>query len=231
MCFSAEASFAGGVIITAIGVAVVNKIHKPQQLLFACIPIFFGIQQFTEGLLWISIPNPEYFGIQKISTYIFLFMADVLWPVLIPVSILLMEENSRKKKIIRYLFFAGLTVSLYYSYCLVFLNVTPQIMGYHIKYNNDFSKLIAIPAFILYLVATIPPLFISSIRRMHIFGAFMLMSCAVTALFFTQYLTSVWCFFAAIISGVIYWILSDSKKKFLFDRNNLLKIQKLKNPA
>jgi hypothetical protein len=66
---------------------------------------------------------------------------------------------------------------------------------------------------------------------MHIFGAFMLLSCAVTALFFTQYLTSVWCFFAAIISGVIYWILSDSKKKFLFDRNNLLKIQQLKSPA
>lgn len=66
MCFSAEASFAGGVIISAIGVAVVNKIHKPQQSLFACIPIFFGIQQFTEGMLWISIPNPEYFGIQKI---------------------------------------------------------------------------------------------------------------------------------------------------------------------
>jgi hypothetical protein len=231
MCFSAEASFAGGVIISAVGVAVVNKIHKPQQLLFACIPIFFGIQQFTEGMLWISIPNPQYFGIQKISTYIFLFMADVLWPVLIPVSILLMEENSRKKKIIRYLFFAGLTVSLYYSYCLVFLNVTPQIMGYHIKYNNDFSKLIAIPAFILYLVATIPALFISSIRRMHIFGAFMLLSCVVTALFFTQYLTSVWCFFAAIISGVIYWILSDSKKKFLFDRNNLLEISQIKSPA
>jgi len=33
----------------------------------------------------------------------------------------------------------------------------------------------------------------------------------------------VWCFFAALISGVIYWILSDSKKKFNFDKLDLLK--------
>jgi hypothetical protein len=223
MCFSAEASFAGGVIISAIGVVVVTKVHKPSQLVFACIPIFFGIQQFTEGMLWISIPNPEYFYIEKVATYIFLFMADVLWPVLIPVSILLMEENSRKKKILLYLFFAGLLVSLYYTYCLAFLNVTPRIMGYHIKYNSDFPKLIAIPAFFLYLVATIPPLFISSIKRMHIFGTLMLMSCIVTAIFFTQYLTSVWCFFAALISGVIFWILSDSKRKFRLDKLKFLK--------
>ena len=223
MCFSAEASFAGGVIITAIGIGVVTKVHNPSQLLFACIPIFFGIQQFTEGVLWVTIPNPEYVNIEKAATYIFLFMADVLWPLLIPVSILLMEEDNRKKKILWYLFFAGLLVSLYYTYCLVFLNVTPRIMGYHIRYNSDFSKLIAIPAFILYLVATIPPLFISSIKRMHIFGTLMLLSCIVTAIFFTQYLTSVWCFFAALISGVIFWILRDSKRNLAIEKLNLLK--------
>jgi len=223
MCFSAEASFAGGVIITAIGVVVVTKVHKPSQLLFACIPIFFGIQQFTEGVLWLTIPNPEYANIQKTATYIFLVMADILWPVLIPVSILMMEKNIRKKRVLWILFAAGIIVSLYYSYCLVFLHVTPKIMGYHIRYNSDFSKLFAIPVFFLYLVATIPPLFISSIKRMHIFDILMLLSCIVTAIFFTQYLTSVWCFFAALISGVIYWILRDSKRNFLFEKLKLLK--------
>jgi hypothetical protein len=53
---------------------------------------------------------------------------------------------------------------------------------------------------------------------------FMFLSCLVTAIFFTQYLTSVWCFFAAVISGVIFWILRDSKRKFLFDKLSLLKI-------
>jgi len=46
----------------------------------------------------------------------------------------------------------------------------------------------------------------------------MFLSCAVTVIFFTQYLTSVWCFFAALISSVIFWILRDSKQKFKFDK-------------
>jgi hypothetical protein len=223
MCFSSEASFAGGVIISAIGVAVVTKVHKPSQLLFASIPLFFGLQQFTEGILWITIPNPEYAGIQRIATYLFLIMADFLWPVLIPLSILLMERNARKRKNLWFLLIAGLIVSIYYAFCLLFLNVTPQIMGYHIMYITDFPEFIAIPIFILYLVATITPLFISSIQRTHLMGILMFLSCLVTAIFYTQYLTSVWCFFAALISGVIYWILSDSKKKFNFDKLNFLK--------
>jgi len=225
MCFSAEASFAGGVIITAIGVAVVTKVHKSSQLLFASIPLFFGIQQFTEGVLWLTIPNPEYIVIQKIGTYTFLVMADVLWPFIIPLSVLLMEEKASKKKILRILFLAGLAVSIYYTCCLLFLKVTPEINGYHIMYNSDFPKFIAIPVFGLYLIATITPLFVSSIQRTHLMGLLMFFSCLVTAIFFTQFLTSVWCFFAALISAVIFWILRDSTRKFRFDKLNLLKLQ------
>jgi Na+/melibiose symporter-like transporter len=156
-------------------------------------------------------------------------MADVLWPALIPLSILMMESNAKKRKIIRLLLISGLSVSIYYSCCLLFMNVTPQIMSYHIIYNSDFPKLIAIPVFILYLIATLTPLFISSIERTHMMGILMFFSCLVTAIFFTQYLTSVWCFFAALISGVIYWILSDAKKKFRFDKLNLLKEKLVSN--
>jgi len=223
MCFSAEASFAGGIIITAIGVAVVTKVHKPSQILFACIPLFFGLQQFTEGVLWLTIPNPEYLGVQKFATYFFLFMADILWPALIPLSVLLMEKDARKRKIIWMLLIAGMTVSAYYATCLLFLHVTPQIFGYHIKYSTDFPKIPSIPVFILYLIASITPLFVSSIQRTHLLGVLMFLSCLVTAVFFTQYLTSVWCFFAALISAVIFWILRDSKRKFKFDKLNLLK--------
>jgi len=39
----------------------------------------------------------------------------------------------------------------------------------------------------------------------------------------------VWCFFAALISVVIFWILSDSHKKFTLNRLKLLKTDSLKN--
>jgi hypothetical protein len=214
MCFSAEASFAGGVIISAIGVATVTKVHKSSQLVFASIPLFFGIQQMVEGSLWLTIPLNDYGSLREISTYIFLIMADVLWPTMIPLSVLLMEDNLKRKKILLVLLGMGITLSLYYSFCLFNFDVMPEIRGYHIHYNTTFPKFLSMPAFIIYLGVTIAPLFISSIKRTHLMGVLMFLSCLVTAIFFTQYLTSVWCFFAAILSGVIYWILKDSKSAF-----------------
>ena len=224
MCFSAEASFAGGVIISAIGVITVTKVHKSSQILFACIPLFFGLQQVTEGILWLTIPNPGHGDLLKFSTYLFLVMADVLWPIIIPLSVLVMEVNEKKKRAIRYLLYLGISVSLYYSYCLLMFNVNPEIVGFHIQYNTDFPDSMQYIAFAAYLIASITPLFISSIKRTHFMGFLMFFSCAVTAIFFTQYLTSVWCFFAALISGVIFWILRDSKRKFLIDKLMLLKV-------
>ena len=213
MCFSAGASFAGGIVISSIGVATINKVHKPSQIVFASIPLFFGVQQISEGFLWLALTNPEYGNVQKISTYIFLIMARVIWPTMLPLSVLFMEENKKRKKILTILLAMGLSVSLYYTYCLLFLSVTPQIAGYHIQYISDFSESLAVLVFVIYFIAAITPLFISSIKRTRLLGVLMFLSCLVTAIYFVQYLTSVWCFFAALISGVIFWILRDSKRK------------------
>ena len=224
MCFSAEASFAGGVIISAIGVATVREVHKPSQLVFASIPLFFGIQQIIEGTLWLTIPLPDYTGIQKISTYLFLIMAEVLWPSMIPLSVLLMEENKKRRKILQVLLVMGVSLSLYYAFCIIFFNVTPQITGYHVLYSNDFPEKFSNPALFIYLIVTIVSLFISGIKRTHILGILMFLSCLISAIYFTQYLTSVWCFFAALISGVIFWILRDSKNEFNLNKLLFLKI-------
>ncbi|MBK8884750.1 MAG: hypothetical protein IPN67_21080 [Bacteroidales bacterium] len=165
MCFSPEASFAGGVIISAIGIATITKVHKPSQLVFASIPLFFGIQQIAEGFLWMTLPGNDYIITQKISTYTFLIMAQVIWPSLIPVSITLMEENNKRKKILWILSGTGLFLSLYYAFCLLTFSVNPEISGYHILYTNSFPKSLSNPAFAVYLFVTITPLFISGIKK------------------------------------------------------------------
>jgi hypothetical protein len=104
----------------------------------------------------------------------------------------------------------------------LFFNVTPQIKGYHIQYKTDFPNSWTILAFITYFIASVTPLFVSSIKRTHLLGILMSLSFLVTAVFYLQYLASVWCFFAALMSGVIFWILRDAKKKFNFDKIHAL---------
>ena len=207
MCYSAGASFVGGVVISAIGVATVKEMKRPSQVAFASIPLLFGIQQITEGFLWLALTDPGYAYFQKPGTYLFLIMARIVWPALIPLSVLIMEEGGSHRRLHSILLAMGLSVSLYYSYCLLFLNVVPNIAGHHIQYISDFPESLAVPVFIIYFVAVITPLFISKNRRTRLLGVLMFLSCLVTAVLFFQYLTSVWCFFAAIISVVVYWIL------------------------
>ncbi len=211
MCFSAGASFAGGIIISAVGVATVRKARKPTQRLFAGIPLLFGFQQFTEGVLWVTLRSGGHDWLQNAATYIFLITALVIWPVMIPLSMWFMEEVKKRKKILAGLIVTGGILSLFYAFCLISYDVTPQINGFHIQYMDGFPKTLVDIAFLFYLASTVAPLFVSSVRRMWLFGILITVSCLVTRIFFAQYLTSVWCFFAALISVVIYWILSESQ--------------------
>ena len=220
MCFSAGASFVGSVVITTIGIATIIKVHKPSQIVFASIPLFFGFQQFIEGCLWYILQHPEYAQYENIFTTTFLIMAQIFWPIMIPLAVLHMEKNKKKKRLIWVFLSIGLTISIFYIYCLLNFTVTPQISGYHIHYVENSPKILTFIAFILYLITSITPLFVSSIKRTHLLGILMSLSCLITILFFTQYLTSVWCFFAALISAVIFWILRDSKREYKFDKIN-----------
>jgi hypothetical protein len=201
MCFSAEASFAGSAIISAIGVATLTKIKKPAEILFASIPLIFGIQQCAEGVLWITLRSGGHEALENIATYIF-------WPTMIPLSIWFIEKVKKRKKVLTYLIFLGGILSVFYAFCLIFYNVTPQIQSFHIQYVDEIPEILVKIVFVCYLVTTITPIFISSVKRMWIFGILIAVSCLITGIFFTQYLTSVWCFFAAIISILVYWILS-----------------------
>ncbi len=218
MCFSTEASFAGGVIIAAIGVATLRKVHKPSQIVFASIPLFFGIQQIVEGFVWLALQNPDYGWVLKPATYSFLIMAEVFWPFMTPLAVLLMEKKEKRKKILRVLLGIGVLVSIYFIVCLLSFNVTPEIRGYHIEYVEGYPKSLRIIVFSIYLITSIAPLFVSTIKRTYLLGILMALSCLVSIIFFTLYVTSVWCFFGALISIVILWILRDARRKYILEK-------------
>jgi hypothetical protein len=217
MCFSAGASFTAGVFLAVIGTETLRKVHKPSQIVFAGIPLFFAFQQFTEGVLWLTIGADGYGWLQSAATHIFLLMAQIIWPLVVPVSVLLMEKKKPRKKILIGLLAAGGAVALYYSYSLVFYRPYAEISRFHIAYQSTFHDPYSKIAIALYLAATLVPLFISSINRTYILGAIVGVSFLVSVVFYTKCLTSVWCFFAAVISLVVYYIIRDAHKKNRID--------------
>ncbi len=208
MCFSAGASFAGGALITAAGILTIRKNSDSSRRVFASMPLVFGAQQISEGFVWVALQSPGHDLMLKIATYTFLFAAVILWPSFVPASVFLMEKLKRRRMIILPFLVVGILVSVYYGIGLLTREVTPMISSHHIRYASDIPKQWSLYVFAGYLLATLVPLFISSRRQIWILGLLMTFSCLITGIFYKEYLTSVWCFFAAVISIVNYFIIS-----------------------
>jgi len=209
MCFSTTASFGAGVVLTVIGIASIQKTHNQSQLMFASIPLIFGVQQIAEGLLWISLPNPDLLKLQKFATYLFIFFAQIIWSMWVPIAIILLEKKNKSTVIQKLLVGAGLLVGCYFTYCLITFGVEAKIRGHHIAYLFNYPPSLGNYVIFLYALATITPAFFSHIKRMWIFGTAILISYLITALFYDQHVISVWCFFASLISISIYLIVVE----------------------
>jgi hypothetical protein len=207
MCFSAGASFGAGVILSAIGIASLKKTNEPSQYAFASIPLIFAVQQISEGFLWIALSNEGYARMENISTYIFLFFAQIVWPSWVPLAVLKFEPDIKRKKILRLLFGIGLVVSAYMAYCLIAFPVDALLIGNHISYIQNYPVTAGRFGGVLYLIASITPALVSSIKKMPALGFAILISYVIALAFYKGYIVSVWCFFAAVISGIVYFIL------------------------
>jgi len=221
MCFSAAASFAGSAVMSSVGVANVKRPLKPSQRIFASIPLIFGAQQLLEGIIWVTLRSGRYSQLQDFSAHFYLIAALVVWPTLIPLSTFFMEEVGSRKKTIAVFLGIGVIVSVYSAYSLTFYQVTPQIQGAHIVYITNFPNIAGDVSFVMYLASTTFSLFVSSVKHMGQLGIMIIASLIVTSVFFAHYLTSVWCFFAAAISVMVYCILSEQPETGIVTDNSV----------
>lgn len=207
MCFSAQASFLAGVGLLAIGSIAIKQSKTTPQYVLACIPLIFAVQQCSEGLLWLAISHAKYSEWRELAMYSFLIFAQIVWPILVPFSILLFERDGLRKKILYLLLGAGILAATYLGYSLIFYGATASIESHHIKYHLNFpfpGKLIrGIP----YMMATAISPFISSNKWLRFLGAALVISYVITAYMYMDFVTSVWCFFGAILSALILSII------------------------
>ncbi|CAN5191033.1 hypothetical protein BH09DEP1_BH09DEP1_7460 [soil metagenome] len=205
MCFSAQASMISAVILAAIGMATLKKAYPHKELYpFGAVPLFFAIQQAFEGLVWTGFS-------QNNSGYIyhgslgFLFFALIFWPIWIPFSLYRLEQKPKKKRILGWLALFGLLYSL-----LVLLlgccSFTTLISQHHLEYTvpglNAHPYILSIG----YLIATVVPFFIATYHMIWILGLSLFFAFITSAIMFAGTITSIWCFFAAILS-LLVWVI------------------------
>jgi hypothetical protein len=225
MCFSATASFGASAVIGVIGVSKAKT--KPQQL-FATIPLIFAFQQLAEGLLWLSLKNADMASWQSLLTYLYLVFAMSVWPLCVPLTIRLLEKDVRSKKLMNVLVGIGalvgicavLVLSLYpvramTPVCLSCPFSSTSFLNQHLHYEFSFPsvpKNLIVAFNVLYIMATIITPFISGIKKMKWLGIGALVSYLFAVIFYNGFVLSVWCFFAALLSFVVLWIILSLRK-------------------
>ncbi len=205
MCFSATASFATSGLLTFAAIVGFKKAHSNEMKFFALTPLLFAIQQSMEGIMWQFGPQS---GLYTAAAYIFLIFASS-WPALMPSMLAALEPvGSKRKPALIVLMYCGI---LFTACALLYLATAPlnaQIVGGHIAYQipEDHWQAFAQWARILYVLLVVLPPLLSSVRSMWIFGVGVLGTFLASMWWYSAHVTSVWCFFAAVLSALVLYI-------------------------
>lgn len=196
MCFSAEASFAASLICGTIGVACLKKASRGYWLL-AAMPLLFGLHQAIEGVVWV------YRG-EDIGCYgglAFASIAFCFWPVYVPLACMLTQPKGARRQATAALFLLGCFVAVYAAWVLSF-PLTIDFSSHKVAYitSQQGSQWVAYG----YALCVTLPLLLMKNGYAKLFGLLVAVFLMTSLLWFRPAQFSVWCFFAALSSLLVY---------------------------
>ncbi|WP_310475352.1 DUF6629 family protein, partial [Sandarakinorhabdus sp.] len=176
MCFSATASFSAAALLLGIGTLTLRSALATRQrraLPFAAIPMLFACQQLIEGVIWLTFSMDAPL-LNSVLTHAYSFFSHVLWPVYVPLAVVLMEPAGWRRCALFVFVAAGLAVASYLLYVLVAFPIISRPSGQHIEYLSP--HFFAVVTMTLYLMSTAISPLLSSHRMVVVFGALALLS-------------------------------------------------------
>ena len=213
MCVSAEVSFAMAGLLGVGGVFATKKAFTidTRYVPLALFPILVAIQQFFEGLVWVGLETNTA-QLIKAATLTYLFFTWMVWPSWVPFMTARLELAAKKKRGFMYFSKAGIVLGAI-LYLPNFWNadwVNPQIFNHSIAYNCALITESLLPHEFMYTaylaIIALPPL-LSSHHALKIFGVALTIFIPIAYFFFYSTGLSVLCFFAAIVTFYIIWLI------------------------
>lgn len=201
MCFSAEASFAASGALAASSIAIAQTPKEKASIPLSLFPAVFATHQFIEGIVWLNHDGVLPDAFRSGAVYAYALVAFVLWPILVPFSAYLLETERRRRIIILICQAIGLWIGVTLLVSFVRDPVQVSVDCCSLSYQVNAPDLLIAP----YLVAVSIPFLASSRKGLVLFGVAITVSCAAAAIAASATtFPSVWCFFAAILSGGLY---------------------------
>lgn len=217
MCFSPQASFIASAFLATIAGLSYLKLSHQKKLRYAqkgliMVPLGFAIQQFSEGWVWLALLYNYSALVLNLATYTFMFFAFIFWPAYVPTCLYQLEQNEIRKDVLRLFRLIGyVTAALLFGRMLYF-GIQAQLANCHIMYTSNLSELSWLMACLImagYLMATVGALLVCSVPGVRRLGFLIGAAYIIAYLFYINFLISVWCFFSALVSLLVYQLISQ----------------------
>ena len=226
MCLSATVSYSAAVVLVSTGVYAIRQAKRLQTLywMWALVPVFFGLQQAFEGRVWQELDAGNTSAVVPFALG-FHFFSHFLWLWWLPLCSYLVEtsqnslpkQTSRFGKLRKWIFgscaaFGAFAGTLVYTVMLLHPEwMSVAVREHSIVYNFSvpYRSTIHIPItpVMLYGLIILVPLLFSSHRLIRIFGGLVALSMAFASVLYNEAFVSVWCFFAAVLSLYIVFMI------------------------
>ncbi len=203
VCFSPIASFTAAAGLAGIGAISVKRARSRELVPFAAVPLLFAVQQATEGVVWWTIERAPFHKTWAPIAQAFLFFALFLWPAYLPVALAWAEQDVGRRRALGGLAVIGALLGSYLFGCAVFRASYACLAFGNLYYGvaYDTSLKMAVP--FVYVGIVLAPLLVSSLRGIRWIALLLAGSFALAGTLFRVGFASVWCFFAAVLSGAV----------------------------
>jgi hypothetical protein len=202
VCFSPTGDLVGGAVVVAIGVDACRHLKgRPENLAIATLPLMLGLHQVDETFVWWGLQGHVSKDVSHVATWIYLLFALVVLPLLVPVLLAVFEHSRHRRW--RYVPFValGAYVSGVLLEAMLVGRPSARLGAYHLVYSIGLQHGVLFIG--LYIVATCGPLLASGRRVLVWFGLANLLAVIILARLCASGFTSLWCFYAALVSGAI----------------------------
>ena len=201
MCFSPEADLVGAVAVGVVGVDTLRQVHERRELPLAAVPALFAGHFFIETFVWWGLDGQVPWSVGRAATWLYLFIALVVVPCVVPIAVMLVEPDARRRKWMIGFCTVGCTVALIMLFALLSGPFSARMENHCIRYETQLPFGGQLTA--LYVLGTCGVLLLSSSRRILAFGVANLVVVIALAWLMANALISLWCAWAAITSIVI----------------------------
>jgi hypothetical protein len=201
MCFSPEADFTAGAVVSAVGVQTLRCVRVRRELIIGSLPLALGLHQLVEAFVWLGLRGEVSRTVADTATEAYIVFAHAVLPAIVPVGFALLEPRRAQANALWPLAVLGVALGGYLLWQVTAYPVGAQEQAHCIDYTthapNDYLL------GVLYVAATCGPALLSSLAYLRLFGLIGLVGAIVTAAIRVDELTSLWCVYVAIVSVLI----------------------------